>query len=158
MTLMNDGQPPDKFAAKLRGIADRIRMAREHAGLEQQEFADRIGFSKRQVGAWENGVNTPPIWALEAIREHCDVDPEWILAGPGDIPLRDVGPELRDREKRIRRETEKMVRDAGMILPEESILDVMSLLRVAPPDAEREAKVHIRKLLMRVSRKPGEKE
>lgn len=155
---MNDGQPSDKFAAKLRGVAERIRIAREHAGLEQQEFADRIGFSRRQVVAWENGANTPPIWALEAIRDHCDVDPEWILAGPGDAPLRDVGPELRDREKQIRREVEKMVRDAGMIIQEESILDVMSLLRMASPGAEREAKVHIRKLLMRVSWKSGERE
>ena len=152
---MPDGQPSDRFAGKLQRVAERIRIAREHAGLDQQEFADRIGFSRRQVVAWEAAANMPPIWALEGIREHCDVDPEWVLSGPGDEPLSDVGPELRDREKHIRREVEKMVREAGMVLPDDSIVDVMSLLRMAPAGAEREAKSHIRKLLMRVSMKPG---
>src|ERR1700740_1047851 len=143
--------PSDRFTAKLRGVADRIRLARETAGLDQQQFADRIGFSRRQVVAWEAAANMPPIWVLEAIRDHCDIDPEWVLSGPGDEPLRDVGPELRDREKHVRQEVEKMIQDAGMLLPEESILDVMSLLRMAPAGAEREAKKHIRKLLMRLS-------
>jgi len=46
----------------------------------------------------------------------------------------------------------------GMVLPDDSIVDVMSLLRLAPPGAEREAKVHIRKLLLRVSMRQGDKE
>lgn len=141
---------------KLRAIAGRLRSAREHAGLDQQQFADRIGFSRRQVVAWESAANTPPVWALEAIRTHCDIDPEWVLSGPGDEPLRDVGPELRDREKQIRQEAEKLIRDSGMIMPEDSILDIMSLLRMAPPGTEREAKKHIVKLLRRVSLHPGE--
>ncbi len=142
---------------KLQAIAARIKSARELAGLDQQQFADRIGFSRRQVVAWEAAANTPPIWVLEAVRRHCDIDPEWILSGPGDEPLRDVGPELRDRERALRIEAERMIRDAGMVMPEESVLDIVSLLLMAPPGTEREAKKHINKLLRRVSMHPGER-
>jgi len=149
--LMSNGDSVDILHFDAEALAERLRIAREKTGLSQPEFADRIGYSRRQVSAWEAGANPPPITVLLALRRLCDVDPEWILSGPGDEPLHDVGPELRSREKHIRIEIEKMVRDAGMILPEESIAELMSLLRIAPPSAERAAKVHIRKLLMQMS-------
>jgi transcriptional regulator with XRE-family HTH domain len=139
---------------KLRSIAERLRLAREHSGLDQQQFADRIGFSRRQIVAWESASNVPPIWALQAIRDHCDIDPEWVLNGPGDVPLVDVSPELRSRSKQIRHEVERLIQDAGMILPEESIKAIVSLVEMAPSGSEREAKKHIKMLLSRVSGAP----
>lgn len=137
---------------ELAGVAERLRLAREHAGLSQQEFADRIGYSRRQIVAWETGANAPPIWVLIAIRRECDVDPEWILSGPGDIPLADVGPEDRRRLKRLKRDIEKIARDYGLALPDESISTLVGLLQRAPIHAERDAKHEIMKMLRDISR------
>lgn len=50
-------------------LTDRLRKAREHAGLKQQELADRIGVSRGAVGNYEQGITEPkrPVllsWAL----------------------------------------------------------------------------------------------
>jgi transcriptional regulator with XRE-family HTH domain len=149
---MDNSPSTEPQSAKLRAVADRLRIAREHAGLDQQQFADRIGFSRRQVVAWETAANAPPIWALEAVREHLNIDPEWVLSGPGDLPLVDVGPDLRERGVQLRNEVARMIRDAGMILPDESVQAVEALMKLAPPGSEREAKRHIRLLLGRVAK------
>lgn len=134
-------------AAALAGIADRLRLAREHAGLSQQEFADKIGYSRRQVIAWEAAKNVPPIWVLIAIRRECDIDPEWILSGPGDLPVSDVAPEARARVKRLESEVRRMARDYGLQLPDQSIATLVSLLQRAPVHAEGDAKREIMKML-----------
>lgn len=51
-------------ARDIEGVAMRLRLAREKSGLSQQEFAEKAGYSRRQVIAWETGVSAPPIWAL----------------------------------------------------------------------------------------------
>lgn len=137
-------------SGKLAVVGQRIRVAREHGGLDQQEFAKIAGFSRRQVSAWERGANAPPIWVLEKLREHCDVDPEWVISGPGETPLRDVLPELRTRDGILRLEAEKLVR-AAKITSEETVIAVLALLRLAPPGSERMAKIHIQNLLAKMA-------
>lgn len=136
----------------LEGIARRMRLAREQAGLSQQEFAVRLGYSRRQVVAWETAANTPPVWVLIAIRRECDVDPEWILSGPGDVPVSDVPPSERQRLKRLKREIEEMTRSHGLSLPEESVNTLVTLLQRAPVNAEGEAKSEIMRMLRDISR------
>ena len=50
-------------------VADRLRKAREHAGLEQGQLADLIGISRNSVSNYERGARTArrPVlvsWAL----------------------------------------------------------------------------------------------
>lgn len=50
-------------------LGDRLRKAREDAGLQQQELADRIGISRRSVSAYESDDSIPRrpvlvVWAL----------------------------------------------------------------------------------------------
>lgn len=39
-------------------LADRLRKAREHTGLEQQEFGELIGVSRATVSNYERGITT----------------------------------------------------------------------------------------------------
>ncbi len=40
-------------------VADRLRKAREHAGLEQAQLATDLGVSRNTVGNYEGGKVTP---------------------------------------------------------------------------------------------------
>ena len=66
-------------------INDRLRKAREIAGLEQSELADRMGVSRGTVGNNESGkVSVRPItikaWALAT-----GVDAHWLETGNPQI-------------------------------------------------------------------------
>ena len=43
-----------------RRIGERIRRARETAGLSQTELAQRLGVADKQISRWENGVQPRP--------------------------------------------------------------------------------------------------
>lgn len=66
-------------------LADRLRKARDHAKLSQQELAAAIGISRASVSGYEAGYREPPrpvliVWAMV-----CHVDLEW-LTGPSNHP------------------------------------------------------------------------
>jgi len=52
----------------LKQLAERLRLAREHAGLTQREFVAGVGYSLRQVIAWERAQNVPPVQILTRLR------------------------------------------------------------------------------------------
>lgn len=133
------------------GVATRLRLAREYAGLSQQQFADRLGYTRRQVISWEKAEATPPIWAVAGVRPACGIDPEWVLSGPGLTPLVDTPALGTDRLPRLRREVMKMGRDLGMELPQGSVEQVALLIAHEAPEAEKEAKKRVRKLLQALS-------
>lgn len=59
----------------------RLRIAREFAGLEQREFADRTGISRATISAAENGHRQPirstvMLWAMAT-----GVNAEWLETG-----------------------------------------------------------------------------
>lgn len=64
-------------------IGDRIKAAREAAGLTQQQLADAVqaGGGRQQVSNWENSCRTPRRDALERIAEACGVTPGWLMFG-----------------------------------------------------------------------------
>ena len=126
------------------GLAKRLRLAREHAGLTQQQFADRIGYSRRQVLSWENATNVPPVWALAAVRKAFDIDPEWVLSGPGLVPLRQVSLSPPDRRHRLWGEVRRLAKRARLTLPEEVIRNFADLIAREPENAEEAAKERVR--------------
>ena len=69
-------------------IARRLARVRADSGLNQGQFAERLGFPKRTYLGWERGETEPPIWMLTAMRGQFGVDPDWILHGPEDTPRR----------------------------------------------------------------------
>lgn len=67
-------------------LADRLRKAREFAGLTQGELADEVGISRRSVSTYESGAQTPnrPVVLSWAMR--CNVRMEWLVGDDGPKP------------------------------------------------------------------------
>ncbi len=65
-------------------LSNRIRIAREHAGLTQKELADRVGISQTAVHKLECGRSRSSRRTV-AIAIACDVDPIWLETGQGSL-------------------------------------------------------------------------
>ncbi|WP_443029900.1 helix-turn-helix transcriptional regulator [Sphingomonas sp. ZB1N12] len=144
MSFIDPAIGAPKIDRDVEGLARRLRLAREHAGLTQQQFAARIGYSRRQVLSWENGTNLPPIWALAEVRRAFDIDPEWVLSGPGWIPLRKVPVDAPDRRLRLNREVKTLAKRAGLTLPEATLQNFADLIAREPEEVEAAAKLRVR--------------
>jgi transcriptional regulator with XRE-family HTH domain len=62
-------------------LGDRIRKAREVAGLEQQDLADALYMSRAAVSAWENGHSKPAARKLAVIATVTGVPASWLVSG-----------------------------------------------------------------------------
>jgi transcriptional regulator with XRE-family HTH domain len=62
-------------------LGDRLRKAREHAGMDQLELANRIGISRNTVSNYElgNGTRAPKVVVLRAWAHECGVPYEWVV-------------------------------------------------------------------------------
>jgi transcriptional regulator with XRE-family HTH domain len=69
-------------------VHHRLRIARQHAGLEQGDLADRIGVSRSTVSNAENNRVASRRLLINAWALACGVPVSWILTGepPGDHP------------------------------------------------------------------------
>lgn len=133
------------------GIGNRLRLSREHGELSQGTFAEHLGYTRRQLISWETGATTLPVWALMGVRQLCDVDPEWVLFGPGEEPQRDLGiPDL-DRLPRLRSEVAKLAKTAGIELEEAAIDNLARLIAREAPEAEKSAKSQIAETLRAIA-------
>lgn len=59
-------------------LNDRLRKAREHAGLHQQQLADETGISRRSVTNYERGFAVPRRPVLLAWAVATGVDLDWL--------------------------------------------------------------------------------
>jgi transcriptional regulator with XRE-family HTH domain len=62
-------------------FCDRLRKARERAGLEQAALAALLGKKRSTVSNWERGTNRPDELALRAIAYHTNVRYDWLVTG-----------------------------------------------------------------------------
>lgn len=72
-------------------VRHRLRIAREYAGLEQDELAALIGVSRNTVGNAEKGRVTPRQITINAWALACGVPRTWIRTGNQGPPV-DGGP------------------------------------------------------------------
>lgn len=63
---------------------DRIRKAREHAGLNQSALAEKLEVAPGTIQRWETGVRSPSKKSLQALAEVTGVPLEWFYADSED--------------------------------------------------------------------------
>ena len=68
------------------GLGERLRRAREAAGLTVADAAGRLGVLKSTWQAWEAGRKEPRANRLAMIAGVLGVSPAWMLSGLGDGP------------------------------------------------------------------------
>lgn len=77
---------------------DRLRKAREHAGLTQGALAEILGVAAGTIQRWEKGALNPRPKALEALAEVTGVPLEWFYqddtAQPPATPTGDLPASL----------------------------------------------------------------
>jgi transcriptional regulator with XRE-family HTH domain len=59
-------------------VPDKIRKAREYAGLSQQELADRLSVTRTSVINWERGHTRPLRLILRLLAAETGVDEQWL--------------------------------------------------------------------------------
>ena len=84
---------------------DRMRKAREHAGLKQSELAAEIGIGRTSVTHYETSQKDAPRLVLIAWAFRCGVSFEWLRHGgpTGPNPGPGTSAQLRDAESMCRR-------------------------------------------------------
>lgn len=66
-------------------LSSRISTLRESLGLNQVEFALKIGSSDSTISNWETGKTTPSRGTLRRIAEICGVSFAWLRDGEGEM-------------------------------------------------------------------------
>lgn len=64
---------------------ERIRKLRKHLDLTQQEFADKLGIARGNVGAYEVNKNAPSDAVISLICREFNVNEEWLRNGTGEM-------------------------------------------------------------------------
>jgi transcriptional regulator with XRE-family HTH domain len=131
-----------------RAIGERVRSLRESAKQTQQEFADLVGCSRRQVAKIEDGLAVPSIWNLRRLRESHGVDPEWIISGPQSEPMAHAFSQDWARYDRVVAEVRKMALSRGLELPESMVHDYARIVFEKAPVVEREAMAVIERVIV----------
>ena len=110
-------------------IGDRIRRAREKAGLRQEDLADLIGTSTRQVQNYEAG-DSKQYSRLKAIAAATDVTVEWLLHG-------DREEDAADRLAEVERHLEALAATVADLAQGQA--ELLRLARGEAPPARRRA-------------------
>lgn len=69
-------------------LGQRLTAVRGTTGLSQGAFADTLGLSLRAYANYERGEREMPVALFRALYETYGIDPIWLLAGPGEQPVK----------------------------------------------------------------------
>lgn len=72
------------FDGETATFGDRVTAAREAAGLEQSDLADRLGVHLETIEAWENDRVEPRSNKLQMLAGLLSVSMVWLMTGEGD--------------------------------------------------------------------------
>lgn len=128
-------------------IGERLRAVRLRAGLSQERFAVVLGYSKRALINWEQGVADPPMAILPKLRESFDVDPEWLVMGQDTEPKSPFKPVDWARLGSLEREVEWVCRDIGLDLSADQRQGLVRALYDDGPAADETNRKQLRVIL-----------
>ena len=66
-------------------MGERLKDLRKALGLTQQEFADRIGIARGNIGAYEVSKNSPSDAVISLICREFNVNQVWLRDGTGEM-------------------------------------------------------------------------
>lgn len=66
-------------------LGSRIKKIRELEGLTQQEFADRLGTPRSNIGGYEKNARNPSDAVISSICREFNINDIWLRTGEGDI-------------------------------------------------------------------------
>lgn len=107
-------------------IGGRIKLARERAGLRQEDLADLVNVSTRTIQNYEAG-DTKQYSALQLIARATAVSVEWLLHGDRDPQPDEGGSALREVLDRLQAVEQTQEENTEMLV---------ELLRIARVDGE----------------------
>lgn len=136
-----------QYDDRLREIGQRLRAIRSANGLNQEEAAGLVGVTRRQWVSWEAGQVTPSAWALLELMLKIDVDPGWVLDGPGLEPVLRGGDEDNSRFRRQLRAVRAMMSDLGLRIDDISVRRLAIYIVRKPEAEEKERRRDVRELL-----------
>jgi transcriptional regulator with XRE-family HTH domain len=137
------GQKRDtKFDDRLPDIGKRLLAIREQAGLSQDDMARCLGFSRRQWTSWEYGQVTPSLWVLLELMDKLQVEPAWVIDGPGLIPVLRSTDGGAARVGRLRKDVQRMVRNLGLEIPDGFVHQLAMIIFNNPVEKDGKRQVH----------------
>jgi len=74
-------------------LKERLKALRKELHLTQQEFADRVGISRGNIGAYEVGKNAPSDAVISLICREFHVNEEWLRTGNGEMFVKETPDE-----------------------------------------------------------------
>ncbi len=66
-------------------LHERIKAAREYAGLTQEQMAVLLKTNQSAVSRYESGATMPSLHRLEDMAHVTSVNPTWLIIGMGSI-------------------------------------------------------------------------
>lgn len=117
-------------------IMARLLAIRQSQNMTQQEFADRLGFLKRTYLTWERGESEPPLRLLVALVREFGIDANWLLEGPGSVPISKGASMDWQRAKRLYKELKNELDSVGLYLDPEQFFEYLEIIFAENPNAE----------------------
>lgn len=93
-------------------MKNRIKKIRKELDLTQQEFADRLGIARGNIGAYEVGKNAPSDSVISLICREFNVNEHWLRDGTGEMFIKQtrdeqiaafIGDMLKDEKESFKR-------------------------------------------------------
>ncbi|MEI3225626.1 MAG: helix-turn-helix transcriptional regulator [Lachnospiraceae bacterium] len=72
---------------------ERLKKLRKNLDLTQQEFANKIGIARGNIGAYEVGKNAPSDAVISLICKQFNVDENWLRTGEGEMFIKQTRDE-----------------------------------------------------------------
>jgi HTH-type transcriptional regulator / antitoxin PezA len=74
-------------------LNERLKKLRKTLDLTQQEFANKIGIARGNIGAYEVGKNAPSDAVISLICKQFNVDENWLRTGEGEMFIKQTRDE-----------------------------------------------------------------
>lgn len=101
------------------GIGERVKQVRDKFGLNQRDFAARLGTGAGRISMIESGQNVPGGDLLVRLHAEFGVDLNWLLTGvtaTGEVPVAPLAPDeaaLLDNYRNSPEDQQRLLRETG---------------------------------------------